>query len=305
MTTSAKIIADSISEHGIRLTTLQTKAPKFLDAEFEKHRMISSNSSSDRAIPLLKMLDNGYYLPDDIRLNQPGMQGDLLLDEYSKEEFWNDLKDLYGYTANILKKWDRVHKQHLNRYLLGFAWQSKVITATEWQNFFNLRIHNAADPAMYSLAKCIKEAMDESIPKLLRYGEWYLPYVPTDIQENGLWDYIDTDCPVFNYEKAIKCSVARCARTSGMNHDKSNPIIEDDLDLAASLFERPYINKKGKIFTENDPKHMSPFEHQATPMDFAKDTYELNWEEGVTRKDRKDNLWSANFRGWIQYRQLI
>ena len=47
----AKIILDSISTHGIRLTTIQTKAPKFLDAEFEKHRMISSNSSSDRALP--------------------------------------------------------------------------------------------------------------------------------------------------------------------------------------------------------------------------------------------------------------
>jgi hypothetical protein len=50
---------------------------------------------------------------------------------------------------------------------------------------------------------------------------------------------------------------------------------------------------------------MSPFEHQATPMDFAKDTYELTWEKGVTHRDRKDNLWSANFRGWIMYRKLL
>ena len=100
----AKIILDSISPHGIRLTTIQTKAPKFLDAEFEKHRMISSNSSSDRAIPLLKMLDSGYYLPDDIRLNQPGMQGDLLLDEYHKERFIANLEYIYERTAHILKK---------------------------------------------------------------------------------------------------------------------------------------------------------------------------------------------------------
>ena len=55
MKISAKIILDSVSNN-IRLTTMQLKAPKFLDAEFEKHRMLSSNSSSDRAIPLEKML---------------------------------------------------------------------------------------------------------------------------------------------------------------------------------------------------------------------------------------------------------
>ncbi|SDX20887.1 hypothetical protein [Nitrosomonas communis] len=99
MTITAKTICDSIA-NGIRITSIQSKAPMFLDAEFEKHRRlsnISSNSSSNRAIPFMKMLDHGYYLPEDVRLNQPGMQGDLLLDEDSKEEFWNVLKDIYGY----------------------------------------------------------------------------------------------------------------------------------------------------------------------------------------------------------------
>lgn len=277
MSISAKIVADSITNAGIRLRTVNIQCPKFLDAEFEKHRMISSNSSSDRAIPILKALDSGYFLPDDVRLNQPGMQGDLLLDEDSKEAFWNDLRGLYGYTATILKHWDRVHKQHLNRYLMGFAWQKKIASATEWDNFFSLRLDRAADPAMYELALRMKEAMEGSIPVELQPGEWHLPYV--DCRRK---DQID------DLEASIKCSVARCARVSYLNHDNSNSDIDKDIALADKLL------KAG---------HMSPLEHQLTPMEVPKDNY--NFEKGVTHIDRDGWKWSGNSRGWCQYRHLI
>lgn len=278
----AKIILDSISPHGIRLTTIQTKAPKFLDAEFEKHRMISSNSSSDRAIPLMKMLDSGYYLPDDIRLNQPGMQGDLLLSGDEKEAFRNDLDGLYASTSWVLKVWDKVHKQHLNRYLMGFSWQHKVCTATEWDNFFELRLNSAADPAMYQLAKCMKDAMDASTPKLLQPGEWHAPYYYGSFtNEKGEPEP----------EVAIKCSVARCARVSYNNHDDTEPSVSKDLALYDKLLKS---------------KHMSPFEHQARPMTHPHDNfYEGLWPKGYTHLDRDGRLWSANFRGWIQNRKLI
>lgn len=282
MTISAKIITDSIT-NGIRLATIQTKAPKFLDAEFEKHRMISSNSSSDRAIPLLKMLDSGYYLPKDIRLNQPGMSGDLLLDDDSKEEFWNDLKDLHGYTANILKKWDRVHKQHLNRYLMGFSWQNKIATATEWDNFFKLRLHDDAQPEIQELARGMLSALQASKPHELNLGEWHLPYV--DIYDH-MYTVNDEDC--IDYPEAIKCSVARCARVSYNNHDNSTPDIEKDMKLADKLLAAG---------------HMSCFEHQAVPMEPS--NFRLHGQEGITHEDRYGNLWSNNFRGWIQYRALL
>ena len=68
----AKVVAASIA-NDIPIYTLETKAPKFIDAEFEKHRMLSSNSSSSRAIPF-KNLDEVYF-PFDVRENQKGMQG--------------------------------------------------------------------------------------------------------------------------------------------------------------------------------------------------------------------------------------
>ncbi len=288
----AKVISDSIGSHGGRILSIVTKAPMFLDAEFEKHRRlsnVSSNSSSNRAIPFLKMIDQGYFLPNDIRLNQPGMQGDLLLDEDSKEQFWNTLRDIYGYTADKLKQWDKVHKQHLNRYLSGFYWQHKLCTGTEWDNFWDLRVHPDADPAMYEVARLMKEAMDASTPKELEPGEWHLPY----ITENDKY-YYGTDGR--NYEHHLeflpKISAARCARVSYLNHDNSYPDIEKDIALADKLLEAG---------------HMSPFEHQATPMDYIYRKGINDWEdaEGITHLDRNGQLWSGNFKGWIQYRQLI
>ena len=57
------------------------------------------------------------------------------------------------------------------------------------------------------------------------------------------------------------------------------------------------------------PVHASPTEHQATPMEniFGEDyvKHGNSSTKSVTHNDIKGNGWSANFCGWIQYRQLI
>lgn len=71
----AKVISDSIGSHGGRILSIVTKAPMFLDAEFEKHRRlsnVSSNSSSNRAIPFLKMIDMMRIAKHDERIFQYG-----------------------------------------------------------------------------------------------------------------------------------------------------------------------------------------------------------------------------------------
>ena len=48
---SAKVICDSISEQGVRLTTFEIEYPRIVMSEFNTMRAISKNSSSSRAIP--------------------------------------------------------------------------------------------------------------------------------------------------------------------------------------------------------------------------------------------------------------
>jgi thymidylate synthase ThyX len=301
MKISAKVIADSISNN-VRLSTLQLKAPKFLDAEFEKHRMLSSNSSSDRAIPLNTLLERPYYLPTDVRLNQSGMQGNNVMTDDEVAEFHEALIDLHGYTAKILTKWNHVHKQHLNRYLLGYSWQDKVVTATEFDNFFALRDHHAAQPEIQELAQIMKRAMAESTPTELKHGQWHLPYLTAgEYQELGMYYGTDKDLT----EVYKKVSSARCGRVSYMNHDNSDPDIQKDLELFDMLATRPYDNGTLKLGVD-EPVHLSTTEHQATPMDVGYRSWD-KWHKipGITHMDKHGMFWSGNLRGFIQHRQLI
>lgn len=77
-TPSAKIIADSISPTGQRLTTFEVEFHRFVLAEFNTHRVFSRNSASSRAIPVQKQLTRAATDPAfPIKWNceQPGMQG--------------------------------------------------------------------------------------------------------------------------------------------------------------------------------------------------------------------------------------
>ena len=52
---SAEIVADSVNEHGNRITTMLLTYPRFIHGEVLTHRMFSRNSASSRAIPFEKM----------------------------------------------------------------------------------------------------------------------------------------------------------------------------------------------------------------------------------------------------------
>ena len=147
----AVVIADSISVDDIRLTTLEILAPKFIDAQLRTHRMLSQNSSSSRAIPTQKLIDQvgaDPYIPISWRLNEPGMQGYAELDKHlvstARYNWMGASQEAILYARRLLRQ--GIHKQTANRLLEPFLLQKKVITATEWDNFFDLRLKDDAQP---------------------------------------------------------------------------------------------------------------------------------------------------------------
>lgn len=285
----AKVVKASVNPEGKELWTLETCAVKTIDAEFEKHRMLSSNSSSSRAIPFSKT--PATFFPPDVRKQERGMQGYEQISESELKTFHYSLRQILDYTKRALWWYTDeankhratgqitpIHKQHLNRYLEPWTLQKKVVTATEWSNFFKLRLAADAQPEIQILARCMREAMDQVTPSVLQPGEWHLPYVTEDL----------------DLETAQKCSVARCARVSYMNHDKTKPDVGKDLSLFDFLL--------GSM-------HLTPLEHQATPMRQPGLTINMvenwQWPEGMTHFDTKGCAWSGNFKSWIQYRQLM
>ena len=283
MTISAKIIADSISPQGKRITTLQLRYPRFIHAEFMTHRVFSRNASSSRAIPVERMIADVMEdpaMPVHWGKNQKGMQAD--------EEF--DVSVAIGLRAHWLQARDNavqsakemmqlgLHKQVANRILEPFSHINTLVTATQYKNFFDLRCHKDAQPEIKVLADLMYEEMYKSGPVLLQPGGWHLPYV-----QHG---HDDKD-PSLDQATKIKLSVARCARVSYLTQDGKMPSIEADL----ALYDR---------LVGSTPLHASPAEHQATPDHLI----------GTTLRRYEHELWAnpreqGNFVGWRQYRRTL
>ena len=65
------------------------------------------------------------------------------------------------------------------------------------------------------------------------------------------------------------------------------------------------LDKAKRIYQqliESKPAHASPVEHQARPMHPSED---FLGTPGVSHQDASSEMWSANFRGWIQHRKTI
>lgn len=279
MTIVVKKILDSVNEYGDRLTTLQLKYPRFIHAEFMTHRVFSRNASSSRAIPVKKIIEtikNDPVFPSYWGKNQPGMQAFEELDEdtiiKAKNVWESAMNSAIKHAEEFIEL--GVHKQIANRILEPFSHINVIVSSTNWSNFYALRRHKDAQPeirllanAMYnSMYQEIQKTIENSQPKLLKHGEWHLPYIN---------DYeLDNDLDILQ-----KMSAARCARVSYLLHDGKVPSIEDDLNL----FER---------LMGNSPIHATPVEHQGMPDR----KIGLNWEN--------PNL-HGNFTGFIQYRKTF
>lgn len=271
---TASVVEDSLAPNGIRLTTFQLKYPRLVHSEFMTHRVFSRNASSSRAIPVARVIEQvrtNPAMPVHWGRNQPGMQAHT---EFEKEYDREWCKALWVRAANAAADIAEemmnfgLHKQVANRVLEPYQFMHVVVTATEWENFFDLRDHTDADPNIECLAKKVKAARLASVPAEVRMGQWHLPYVLPQERSD----------PVLIEKGALqKISAARCARVSYLKHDGAAPNVTEDI----ALYER---------LVGSFPIHASPIEHQATPMSgfqFASSEF------------------SGNFHGWNQYRKIV
>ena len=236
------VLADSVSPANVRLTTLQVRFPRIVLAEFNTHRMFSRNAASSRAIPVEKRIAEvraDPFIPAAFGANKRGMQaGDPLTGAQadSARVAWLQAATQACDRAEEMSA-AGVHKQWANRLIEPFTWVEDIVTATEWANFYALRISEHAQPEIRTAAEYMKAAMDASEPTLVIPHMWHLPLVT----EEDRAEFTPMDC--------ARLSAARCARVSYLTHEgKRDPTA--DFALARRLQENG---------------HMSPFEHPARP----------------------------------------
>lgn len=264
---SAKILLDSISPMGTRITTFQLQFHRFILAEFNTHRMFSRNAASSRAIPVKRILDQIRHdpaIPVKWGKNRAGMSAIEELTPIEQEQCrlaWLRARDNAASTVESLLETVPLHKQVTNRLLEPWMWSHVIMTTTDHPsqlgNFFDLRSDGInPQPEMFDLSTKMQAAYAASTPNLLHYGEWHLPLVKY------------TDFLIMGQATALKCSTARCARVSYLNHDGTEPNVEKDIQLYETL---------------RSSKHFSPLEHQAEPA----------------------SGWWANFNGWRSHRYVL
>lgn len=280
---SAKIIADSISESGVRLTTMELHFPRFLVGELNTHRVFSRNSASSRARSTKKTIvevENDPFIPSYWESEHIGMSGGKplgLVEAADCRLAWREASIQAVNSARALAELG-LHKSLVNRVLEPFMWHTAVVTATEWDNFYSQRLallddgRPQAEPHFYELATKMKQAQASSTPQELGPNDWHLPYILDE----------DYDKTLFLSE-LIRISVARCAGVSYLSQGDQGRDHTKDLNL----FKR--------LETANPP-HWSPFEHVARPQCNAYGVYYLLGDE--------DKMF-MNLKGWTSLRYCV
>ncbi len=280
---TAKIIADSISPWGQRITTFQLRYWRGIHSELMTHRVFSRNASSSRAIPVRKMIDqvrNDPAMPIHWGKNQSGMQAKVELSPEPMQQAKEQWLLAAEMAADIAERMNEIglHKQVANRILEPFQYIEVVLTATDFDNWYELRHHEDAQPEIFALADAMKKEHEASEPKLLAPGEWHLPYITEFEREKYPTDVL------------LQVSAARCCRVSYLRHDGQAPDVAKDIELCERL-------------VGSRPLHASPFEHQATPDQWLDPSWfgRLIGNKGRYSQPNRH----GNFKGWVQHRKLI
>jgi hypothetical protein len=275
--------------------TYVVRFPRIVLDEWNTHRVFNRNTSSSRAQPTKDMIEKVLGSPflAAIAANKKGMQpGDAMTDAEQREYTADSERLLTGATAAFCRKWSgRAHKQWINRHLQPWSWSTVIVTATDYQNFFALRTHPAAQEEIRTIARTMYVAHRASKPQNIAYGSWHVPFWQPERDDLWLeanWSQISDAVRHFpliggaeNYisqPDLARClvSAGRCRRVSYETHDG----VRD-----------PFDDLRGAITLASErPVHASPFEHQCCPA------HPLH----ANRPELRSSL-----AGYVQFRKLI
>lgn len=318
----AEVLCDSLSPSGQRLTSVAVKYPHAVHKDWLRHRMMSRVVESFRARPtelLIEQLRVEAFRPEEFATRIAGMgQGDALARQ--EQEFANEIWDLH--IANCLQTAIDMGELNIAKQQRNFAIQDlcpivEIITATDWDNFYELRLETREDgssiarPEVYKGVAVVKAAIDASEPVTLREGQWALPLVSQD----ELYDRplplephqsqaVEPD-PDERIDWRLWClvSAGRCARIS---YDKHRAFESVDDSVARALM----LMGAG---------HMSPYEMVARPFStselevraatrmeivrLSQDRDDL--EDAIVQQMIDSTYYCGNFNGWVQMRKTI
>lgn len=301
------------------LSTLLLRYPLWIHAEGLTHRILSlsedmqvylptpslmadknlsRNAASARAIPIDRLIQDirrDPAVPLHWGKNERGMQATETTDApvyidgvwMPPEMAWGAAQEMAIQFALAFAE-AGYHKQVVNRLLMPFGHITVLVSATEWDNFLELRDHGDAEPHMRMLAQEVRKCLErEDDIQTLQPGDWHMPFV--DAVEWESFDHVD---PVIDpdaiLKKELKLSAARCASTSY----KTVEGFDMTLERAELIWDK---------LIGSEPIHASPFEHVAQ----ADEMVDSLGDDGDLWQDWRRPDHHGNFVGFRQLRHNL
>ena len=349
---NAEIVADSINPQGNRITTFLLTYPRMIHGELMTHRLFSRNSASSRAIPfktMVKSIMDDPFIPIAWQKDHKGMQGteyitDQKMIDYRKAQWLIHGRDRALDVALLLNKpviehrsmedepkivSDGITKQLCNRLLEPFAWHTVLVTATEFDNFFELRcpqykLIGIGGGPVRSRKEWLEKMKLSSALHPSQYPKteedwWKLSESGAEIHIQALaeamWDSLNSSTPVqlmvdeWHMPFASNFEVPKILEISGYEPEDFELVCRKIATARAARLS--YMTFDGEINYEKDielhdmlleSKHFSPFEH-CCKVGNAKEISSIG--NGFTHADKNGKLWSGNVKGFIQYRHML
>jgi hypothetical protein len=360
VTMPRNILAEAKTHRIISKTDEGTEVLVLPGIGFNDDLYLSKNSASSRVIPakkMMKSIEENLFSPIAYQKDHKGMQGIEYFNEgevltgFDASNIWKSemtANEMWDHASKAAMTWSNtlhtagITKQITNRLLEPFMYHTVLVTATEFENFFELRCpkyqisdvadisfkskkdfikkygpgfelftgldwlkinKGQADIHMMAVAEAIYDAWNEADFKELAPREWHIPF----------GDQID--------ESRLAQELLKLADEKGAfiyaSRDLNNLVKQAKIEIAVArcarlsyqtLGDNPKIDYISDIKLYNNLKqsgHWSPFEHVAQAMSPSM------WADCIKTIMDKFGLlqheqgWMANFRGWIQQRSML
>ena len=335
MKIEAKVVADSLSPQGNRLTSVLVTFPSIILPEINTHRMLVKSTSSLRAIPFNKIVEKVMkdpFIPIAWQMHHQGMQGDkYITDQYeinTATSIWLVSRDKAVEQAIKLYEKGNVTKQIANRLLEPFTYRTMLITGSEygWNVFFKLRSPkyiNSKGEVFRSKKEYISKEPTQGNENLnaldwlqrnIGQAEIHFMALAESIHDamseslpkqlnSGDWHipFIDSiDTKHFLRYRQIVDDLNEIELSVKLNTIKLSVGLTAQIsyDLIKNIEVSDYdrlINLHDRLIVK-DPLHAVPFEHCAQAMDKA--TY-------YRHKKGDENGWLDSYRGFTSYRYMV
>jgi len=335
MSIQAKVIADSKSVRGERITTFLLTFPRIILAEFNTHRAFSRNSASSRAIPFKKMVESvetNPFIPIAWQKDHKGMQGSEYWTEENVikylEDSWIESMHKALQSAKLLTS-KGVTKQLCNRILEPYMWHTVICTSTDYENFFKLRCPEyivnwypanrpeALEPAQASF-RSKKDAIartngecDDWTEEDWRESNISQAEIHIQALAEAMWDAMNESTPKvlqtgeWHIPFAQDNSVLRTELLSGKYDDEENitpDINELRIKIATARCARVSYTTVG---SSSNNSHTADIDLYNRLLESGHMSPFEHCAQVMEPERYFEKPYSRNFRGFMQYREIV